>query len=203
MVGRHDPTMHLTVPEMRELLQVPAGKYRDWNALRSKTLDAAVAEVNHLAHFEVHVPEDRIRRSGRKVVGLELRFFLKPDEDAAEAARERNRHSAGRRARREGTVEDVVEPMAITGPEDLALLWRKVRGLLERNPLLKKNPIKGVLADLELVGVEDGTARLVAASGAVADLVSRNYSDVLRVAFARGSGGAVQGVEISAAWGTG
>src|SRR5690348_15868619 len=85
----------------------------------------------------------------------------------------------------------------------MALLWRKVRGLLERDPLLKKNPIKGVLADLELAGVDDGTARLVATSGAVADLVSRNYNDMLRMAFVRGSGDAVQVVKISAVWGTG
>src|SRR5689334_17372970 len=135
LVGRHDPTMRLTVPELRELLQVPAGRYRDWDALRRNTLGAAVAEVNQLAHFEVHVPEDRIRRSGRKIVSLELRFFLKLDEDAAEAAQERDRHSAGRRARREGTVEDVVEPaLALDTAENRALLWRKVCGLLERNP---------------------------------------------------------------------
>jgi hypothetical protein len=199
LVGRHDPTMRLTVPELRELLQVPAAKYTDWANLRRKTLDAAVAEVNQLAPFVVTVPEDRIRRSGRKIVGLELRFFLKPDDEAADAARERNRHSAGRRARREGTVEDVVEPMALTSPEDLVLLWRKVRGLLERNPLLKKRPIKGVLDDLELVGVEDGEARLAAASGAVADQVNRNYDSELRRAFAVASGGTVRGVEVSAA----
>jgi plasmid replication initiation protein len=194
--------MTLTVSELRELLHVPNRSYQDWANLRRKTLDAAVAEVNQLAHFNVVVPDDRIRRSGRKVIGLELRFFLKPDTEAAKAAKERDRHSTGRRARREGTVEDVVESMALTGPEDLALLWRKVHGMVERDPLLKDKPVKATLADLELVAVEDGTARLTAISGSVADRVRQHYDDVLRRAFGAASGGAVRDVEVSAVRGS-
>jgi plasmid replication initiation protein len=79
VVGRHNPVLALTVPELRELLRVPQGKYRDWTDVRRFTLDKAIAEINQLADFDVILPEERIRRSGRKVISLELRFLAKRD----------------------------------------------------------------------------------------------------------------------------
>ncbi len=109
MVGRKHPRMRLTVPELRELLRVPAGVYRDWTDLYRKTIGKAVAEVNQLADFVVVMPPNEVKRSGRKVVSIELQFWEKPGLDAAQAASERQRHSAGRRARRTNSVEDIAE----------------------------------------------------------------------------------------------
>jgi hypothetical protein len=82
---RANPIMRVTVDELRDLLEVPPGKYRDWTDLRRKTLDAAVSEINKRAHFEILVPEEGIRRSGRKVISLELhvrpKLRLKPDTE--------------------------------------------------------------------------------------------------------------------------
>lgn len=67
--------------------------------------------MNLLADFVVQVPPAEIRRIGRKVVSLELQFWGKPPTKAAEAAAERQRHSAGRRARLRGNVETIVPEM--------------------------------------------------------------------------------------------
>lgn len=49
------------------------------------------------------------------MLAVELRFMPKDRYLALAAAEENKRHSAGRRARRDGTAETIVEPAAIEG----------------------------------------------------------------------------------------
>jgi len=106
MAGRRDPSMILSVSELRAVLGVPEGAYRDWTDLRRFTLDKAKTEIDQLAHFALLWRE---KRQGRKVVSVELSFWPKPGKDAIAAYEERERHRAGRRARREGTVERILD----------------------------------------------------------------------------------------------
>ena len=107
--NRDEPFLWLSPSELREQMQVPEDAYRDWTDLRRRVLDAAIAEVNQLAHFKVELPEASIRRHGRKVVKFLLTFSEKAEPDGDKAGDERERHSAGRKARRNGTVEEVVD----------------------------------------------------------------------------------------------
>jgi hypothetical protein len=106
--GRHNPTQEFTIDALRELIGVPPGKMTEWSDLRRFTLEKAKREIDHLAEkFSFSWEEIREARKG-KVVGVKLVFELKPGDLAIAAAEEADRHSAGRSARRAGTVEKIV-----------------------------------------------------------------------------------------------
>lgn len=108
--GRRDPTWRGDVPALRRLLQVPAGVYTNFADLRRRVLEPARDEINHLAEFNLAWSE---AKKGRQVLAVELRFTPKAGRMALAAAEENKRHSAGRRARRDGTTEDIVDPAKV------------------------------------------------------------------------------------------
>jgi hypothetical protein len=195
VVGRHNPVLALTVPELRELLRVPQGKYRDWTDVRRFTLDKAIAEINQLADFDVILPEERIRRSGRKVISLELRFLAKRDYEAEATAHERDVSKAGRRARREGKVDRIIFPNDPSA-DDLALLWKRVRGMVEDDPGLKRHNPKSWLEQLNLVTVADGMATLKTNKPFVADWINQHLDQSLKAAFVKVTGGTVDKIRL-------
>lgn len=91
--------------DLRARLGVPKGKLVNWTHLSQKALQPAIAEVNQLSRFSVAM---QVRKRGRSVVAVELSWEEKSDLAATRS--ELGRHSAGRTARRTGTVETVVEP---------------------------------------------------------------------------------------------
>lgn len=141
LAGKRDPALRVTVERLRELLHVARDAYPDFGQLRRRTLDPAIKEVNQLAHFDVLIPADEVQRQGRKVTGLTLVFKPKEGVAAAEAARERERHSAGRNARRSGTVEYIAAvPPSPDG------LWQAVLSRVDR-PTLRTLAATGVEDD--------------------------------------------------------
>lgn len=90
--------------DLRARLGVPAGKLDRWTHLSQKALQPAIAEVNQLSRFTVSM---RPQKRSRSVVAVELSWEEKPDLAATRS--ELGRHSAGRPARRAGTVETAVE----------------------------------------------------------------------------------------------
>ena len=94
---RQHPTWQGSMVELRELLGVPAGTYRDWTDLSRKTLDMAKSEIDHIAPFTLSWRESR---RGRAVVAVELRFEPKEPEAAAVARAELDDARSGRKARR-------------------------------------------------------------------------------------------------------
>ncbi|WP_162136975.1 replication initiation protein [Magnetospirillum molischianum] len=100
--GRRDPTIRLTVPELRTRLGVPEGRYSDWAQIRRFVLGSAKEEVDHLAHFQLSIRE---HREGRKVVAVTLGFWRKDDPSIDAAVDELDRSKVGRKARRTGTVK--------------------------------------------------------------------------------------------------
>src|SRR3546814_5398464 len=53
------------------------------------------------------------KRRGRKVIEVAITFRRKPPIAAVAAEEENERHRAGRRARRDGTAETIMDPSAI------------------------------------------------------------------------------------------
>jgi hypothetical protein len=193
MVRRRDPTMKLTVPELRELLHVPPGKYQDWANLRRKTLDKAMAEINENkdAYFTVCVPDNRIHRSGHRVVSLELQFWPKPVDEAAETAQKGKSLPARGSARPEGTAVQIIDTT------DLDLLWRKVCHDVEHDPAFKGGGIKNWLTKVKLIGIADSCAMLQAADKLAADWVTHNLDQALRHAFAAATDGKITKIEVT------
>ena len=91
---------------LRAALGIPPEVYGDFAQLRRKVLQTAKAEIDQLAHFRV---EWREIRRGRAVA--EIEFVFEPKDAPAQlgTVEELARHSAGRPARRTGTVERVVD----------------------------------------------------------------------------------------------
>lgn len=95
---RQHPIWQGNMAELRELLGVPVGTYRDWSDLSRFTLGLAKSEIDHLAPFTLSWRESR---RGRAVVAVELRFEPKEPEAAAAAKAELNSARTGRKARRD------------------------------------------------------------------------------------------------------
>ena len=195
------PSLELDIDTLRKLLNVPEGAYKDFGILRTRTIDRAIAEVNQLAPFRVAMPEDRMKRRGRKVEAVTLEFSPKDEDDAAETFLERERHSAGRRARRAGKVEQLAPAAPDPGPlpdaDDVNALWAAALHALKG-----KVPAP-LLAALEPLRVEDapqGVRRLVlrAGSAAVADTASRSHWPTFKSALASLTNGLIGDVTFEA-----
>jgi hypothetical protein len=112
LYSRRDPTWRGNVKELRKLLHVPDGVYLNFAQLRRRVLEPARDEIGHLAEFDMSWQE---KRKGRQVIAVELVFAAKPGRRAFAAAEENKRHSAGRRARQDGSAETVVGLVKRTG----------------------------------------------------------------------------------------
>lgn len=89
---------------LRAALGISPEVYTDFAQLRRKVLEKAKAEIDQLAHFRVEWDEIR---QGRAVTEIAFRFEPKDAPTQISAIEEAERHSSGRRARRERTVEAV------------------------------------------------------------------------------------------------
>jgi hypothetical protein len=109
---RDVPIWRGDVATLRAKLGVPEGTYGSFADLRRFVLDAATAEINQLVP-QFSIAWDVAKRQGRKVTEIAITFRRKAPIAAVAAEEENERHRAGRRARREGTEETVVDPAAI------------------------------------------------------------------------------------------
>lgn len=101
---RRQPVWKVDMVGLRAALGIDPDKYADFAQLRRKVLTVAKAEIDQLAHFTVEWQE--IRR-GRAVIELEFRFVSKDAPAQIATVDELERHSTGRKARRDENVEKV------------------------------------------------------------------------------------------------
>jgi Initiator Replication protein len=110
LAGRREPRWRGSVGELREVMGVQLGVYRDWGDIRARVVEPAIAEVNQMADF---VASYRVENGPRnKVVAVELWFRPKDSAGRNAAAAELNRSSVGRKVRRQGRVE-TVRPLSL------------------------------------------------------------------------------------------
>ncbi|MBK3799705.1 RepB family plasmid replication initiator protein [Azospirillum brasilense] len=197
------PSLELDIDTLRKLLNVPDGAYKDFGILRTRTIDRAIAEVNHLAPFRVSMPEDKIKRRGRKIEAVTLDFAAKDEEEVVETFLERERHSAGRRARRSGTVERLaipatVEPGPLPDADDVNALWAAaLHALKGKVPA----PLLNELAPLRVEDVAHGVRRLVlqTRTAATADAAGMNHWPTIKSALSSLTMGLIADVAFEAA----
>ena len=134
----HKSAKAFTLPELRTLLGVPAGKLVRWTHLNRDALQPAIAEINQLARFTLTTT---VQKVGRSVSGVTISWEPKPDP--TDAKRELARPKVGRKARRDGTAE----APAPAFPENGSIRWTSWEALVwEHAP--KPTP------DMELVGAK-------------------------------------------------
>lgn len=101
---RRQPMWKTDLTELRAGLGIDPEVYTDFAQLRRKVLEKAKSEIDQLAHFTVEWAE---RKQGRKVIGIDFEFKPKQPPEQIATIDELSRHSAGRKPRRDGTVEQV------------------------------------------------------------------------------------------------
>jgi len=92
--------------DLRSRMGVPQGKLTRWQDVKRKALEPAIAEVNQLSGF--HVRYEPVKR-GRSITGVRLTWAVHDARGRTAVAKELEASRIGRRSRREGTVERLVE----------------------------------------------------------------------------------------------
>jgi hypothetical protein len=113
--GRRDPVKTYSVDDLRQVVGVPPKAMTRWQDFRRYVLELAAAEINQLAPFDMTFTP---HKNGRSVERVELQFWRKGIEKVVDAKTEVDRHSVGRKARREGKVEKVDVAPALPAPEN-------------------------------------------------------------------------------------
>jgi hypothetical protein len=132
--GRRDPVKTYTVDDLRQVVGVPPKAMTRWQDFRRYVLELAAAEINQLAPFDMTFTPIK---NGRSIERVELQFWRKGMAKIVEAKTEIDRHSIGRKARREGKVDKVaivpaLPPLRLTGipgvpAEDIERLMKAVK----------------------------------------------------------------------------
>jgi hypothetical protein len=104
--GLHKTTETFAMDDLRALVGVEAGTLAGWQAIRRRVLEPARAEINMLAGF--HMDFEPIKL-GRSVVAVKLIWGRKGRDDLVAASKELDRPRVGRKARRDGAVEELAE----------------------------------------------------------------------------------------------
>lgn len=99
---RRQPVWKVDIIGLRAALGIDPDAYADFAQLRRRVLKVAQAEIDQLAHFTVEWTETK---RSRAVSEIEFRFKPKAPPEQIETVDELTRHSSGRVARREKTVE--------------------------------------------------------------------------------------------------
>lgn len=107
-------SQQFSIEDLRAVFGVPAEKLPRWQDLKVKVIEPAIVEVSQLTGLTVKYQPVK---SGRSVIGIVLVWREKDQQARKQAAKELDRSSIGRAARRTGTVEAVVD---LTPSADLA-----------------------------------------------------------------------------------
>lgn len=103
-----------SIAEFRSLLGVPKGKLTTWHNLKSYAIEPAVLEVNQLAtDFRIEIEGIK---SGRSFVEIKMKWWRTAPDGEEAAIQELSHSKTGRKARREGNVEELVLPKSRLEP---------------------------------------------------------------------------------------
>lgn len=91
-----------TVPELRAVLGVEPGKLERFADMNARAIHPAIEEISTESRFVLTATP---RKIGRTVASIEITWAEKPSESRQALRAEMERHSAGRKARRNGTAE--------------------------------------------------------------------------------------------------
>ncbi|MEO1556332.1 MAG: replication initiation protein [Pseudomonadota bacterium] len=101
---RYRASEKFSLDDLRGVLGVPKGKLTSWSNLKLRAIDPAVAEVNALADYMVEISPIK---AGRRVTHVELRWWRKDGAGTNKAERELTFSKVGRRARMQGSAEEL------------------------------------------------------------------------------------------------
>ena len=107
IINRQNRVVKMNVEELRRRLGVPEGSFKNFAEFRRDVLAKSKSEIDQLADFTVEWEEVRGSGRGRPVEAVKLTFCPKNPDEQEETAKELDRPKIGRRARRDGAVEEI------------------------------------------------------------------------------------------------
>lgn len=113
-----------SLDELRGRLGVAKGKMTRWSNLNQRVVKPALDEVNALADFNVRIQP---LKRGRATTGVRVEWWIKSNAEREEAQRELEQPRVGRKARVQGTAEQIAEEQ---DAEDA-----RIRENLEQTPM--------------------------------------------------------------------
>lgn len=116
IINRQNRVVKMNVEELRRRLGVPEGSFKNFAEFRRDVLAKSKAEIDQLADFIVEWEEIRGSGRGRPVEAVKLTFSPKTPVDQEETAKELDRPKIGRRARRDGSVEEIAAVPVVALP---------------------------------------------------------------------------------------
>lgn len=120
----HVSSKTFTVPELRAVLGVEPAKLERFANLNARAIQPAIEEINAESRFLLSA---KTQKSGRWIKSIEISWQEKPVEERKALKAELEKHSAGRKARRLGTVEDVVISFPSTGSIEFEDYWKGIK----------------------------------------------------------------------------
>jgi len=115
-------TKTFTVAELRAVLGIAEGKIKRFANLKKDVLDLAIAEINQLSRLTLTATPHKI---GRTVASVTIGWQVK--DDPTPAKQELQGHSAGRKARRNGSAETVAAAFPASGGIEFDQHWRDLK----------------------------------------------------------------------------
>jgi len=105
----------LSIEDLREVLGVEKGKLTNYRNLNIRAIQPALVEVNSMSDFSVSIAP---KKRGNKVVSFLMGWNVKDESGKKAAYEERQRHSAGREARTNDSVDVVTNDGGTDGTAD-------------------------------------------------------------------------------------
>jgi hypothetical protein len=120
----HMSSKSFTVPELRAVLGVEPNKLERFANLNARAIQPAIDEISAESRF---VLTAKTQKAGRWVKSIEISWHEKAQEDRRALRAEMEKHSSGRQARRQGTVERVVGAFPTTGGIEFDEDWKRLK----------------------------------------------------------------------------
>ena len=120
----HVTSKTFTVAELRAVLGVEPEKHKRFAELNRWAIQPAIEEISTESRFVLTVTP---RKTGRTVTSITIEWAEKPSEDRKALKAEMDRHSAGRKARRNGSAETVERSFPASGSIEFDQHWRDLK----------------------------------------------------------------------------
>lgn len=127
--GRRHNSVEIPLYDLQQQIGARAKSMRRWADFQRRALEPAVAEINHLTG--IRLDYEPIKR-GRKIVAVTFTAWRKDRAQADNAAAELSKPRVGRKARRDGTNEELAA-------DQIALREMAERSLLRASEAGKKS----------------------------------------------------------------
>ena len=109
VINRHNRILQIPLEELRNRLGVPDGSFKNFAEFRRDVLLKSKSEIDQLAEYTVDWTEIRATGRGRPVKAVRFTFEPKKAKEQIKSSKELDRPKIGRAARRDGTVEEIID----------------------------------------------------------------------------------------------